>query len=55
MLVRNNATLLPYAQDVGDYILVPDAGDGFMYFLTFLTEITGTLASRGIDWRSYWG
>lgn len=55
MLVRNNATLLPHAPSVGDYILVNDAGDGFMYFLTFLTEITGTLASRGIDWRSYWG
>ena len=55
ILIRNNGTLIPHEPGVGDYKFVSDAGDGFMYFLTFLTEITGTLAARGVQWRSYWG
>ena len=55
LLIRNDGTLLPHESDVGEYVLINDAGDGFMFFLTFLTEITGTLASRGVNWRSYWG
>lgn len=53
LLVRNNGLLLP-KQSEHEYLLVNDPAEGFKFFLTFLTEITGTLSSRGILWRGYW-
>lgn len=55
LLIRNDGMLMQQKSGIGDYVLIQDAGDGFMYFLTFLTEITGTLSSRGVQWRNYWG
>jgi hypothetical protein len=55
LLIRNDGMLVKEQVGVGDYVLIQDAGDGFMFFLTFLTEITGTLSSRGVQWRNYWG
>lgn len=55
LLIRNDGMLVQEQSGVGDYVLIQDAGDGFMCFLTFLTEITGTLSSRGVPWRNYWG
>ena len=53
LLVQNHGFLL---QRTGsdEYIQVSDPAQGFMYFLTFLTEITGTLVSKGVGWRNYW-
>jgi hypothetical protein len=53
LLVRNEGLLLAKQQTGADYINIPDSAHGFMLFLTFLTEITGTLVSRGINWRAY--
>ena len=53
LLIRNNGSLLP-KQNEHQYLLVENPAEGFKYFLTFLTEITGTLSSRGVQWRSYW-
>jgi len=53
LLVRNHGLLVPQ-RDSADYVLVMDAAEGFKRFLTFLTEITGTLAFRGVHWRQYW-
>ena len=53
LLVQNHGFLLPKKQGAG-YILDPSAARGFKAFLTFLTEITGTLASRTVNWRRYW-
>ena len=53
LLVRNNSLLLQ-KQSEHDYILVNNPAEGFKLFLTFLTEITGTLSSRGVLWRNYW-
>lgn len=53
LLVRNHGLLLPQ-QSSHTYVLVPDAAQGFMHFLTYLTEITGTVSSRGVLWRKYW-
>jgi hypothetical protein len=52
LLIQNHGFLVA-RQNVEDYVMVPNPADGFMYFLTFLTEITGTLGSRGVNWRSY--
>ncbi|EKA5635548.1 hypothetical protein OKZ62_001449 [Vibrio navarrensis] len=52
LLIKNHGLLLPQSDNV-DYLLVNDAAEGFKLFLTFLTEITGTLASRGVCWRNY--
>lgn len=53
LLIRNHGLLLPQ-QPSSAYIFIPDAAQGFMCFLTFLTEITGTISSRGVQWRQYW-
>ncbi|MFM7010058.1 MAG: DUF6602 domain-containing protein [Betaproteobacteria bacterium] len=53
LLVKNHGFLLPI-QDDFDYLFVNNPGEGFKFFLTFLTEITGTLSSRGVLWRQYW-
>lgn len=53
LLVRNEGLLLNSVSG-DDYICIPDAGEGFVKFLTFLTEITGTLSSRSVSWRDYW-
>jgi hypothetical protein len=54
LFVRNHGLLLPQ-NGTSDYLSVPEPALGFMHFLTFLTEITGTISSRGVLWRSYWG
>ncbi|GLV22032.1 hypothetical protein TomMM35A_18850 [Sphingobium sp. TomMM35A] len=53
MLVRNEGLLLN-AGTSGRYVQIDDPAKAFMYYLTFLTEITGTLSARGINWRAYW-
>lgn len=53
LLVRNHGLLLAKRGSY-KYLLVDSAVDGFKFFLTFLTEITGTLSSRGVQWRKYW-
>jgi len=54
MLIKNEGFLIPKQNDSSQYLLVNNAEEGFMFFLTFLTEITGTLSSRGVLWRNYW-
>jgi len=53
ILIRNNNLLLPNNQNYSEYIEISDSAKGFMYFMTFLTEITGTLSARGTNWRAY--
>lgn len=53
LLVKNHGFLLP-AQPSDEYLFVNSPAEGFKFFLTFLTEITGTLSSRGVLWRNYW-
>ena len=53
LLIRNHGLLLPQ-QTPHAYLLVPDPAQGFMHFITYLTEITGTISSRGVLWRNYW-
>lgn len=53
LLVRNDGALLQ-KQTNHQYTWLDNPVRGFMYFLTFLTEITGTLSSRGVLWRNYW-
>lgn len=52
LLIKNNGLLVP-KQTEFDYIKVDDPTHGFKYFLIFLTEISGTLSSRGVLWRNY--
>lgn len=52
LLIRNHGLLVPQQEQL-EYLLVDDAAEGFKLFLTFLTEITGTLSGRGIMWRKY--
>ena len=52
LLIKNHGLLVPQNESF-DYLLVDDAAEGFKLFLTFLTEITGTLAGRGVLWRNY--
>lgn len=52
--VRNHGLLLPRTEDY-EHIICDNPAVGFMFFLTFLTEITGTISSRGVQWRNYWG
>ncbi|MFK0298597.1 DUF6602 domain-containing protein [Brevundimonas sp. NPDC090276] len=54
LLVRNEGLLLNVQGSSQAYILINDPAEGFMMFLTFLTEITGTLAHRMVNWRGYW-
>jgi hypothetical protein len=53
LFVRNHGLLLRQ-QPEHTYLLVSGAAQGFTHFLTYLTEITGTLSSRGVLWRNYW-
>jgi hypothetical protein len=53
LMVRNHGLLLP-TQTTADYLVVDGAALGFMFFMTFLTEITSTLTARGVTWRKYW-
>lgn len=53
LLIQNHGLLLTKNSDA-EYMLVNDPAEGFKIFLTFLTEITGTLSSRGVLWRNYW-
>lgn len=59
LLVRNHGLLLGQqgatmaGAPVPGYLIINNAAEGFKYFLTFLTEITGTHAARGVPWRSY--
>lgn len=50
--VRNHGLL---AAKIGssDYLYEPNAAKGFMTFLIFLIEITGTVSARGVLWRNY--
>ncbi len=43
-----------YPNQISSYSMVDKPAEGFMQFLTFLTEITGILSSRGVHWREYW-
>jgi hypothetical protein len=52
LLIRNHGLLTP-KNGAQSYILMNGANQGFAFFLTVLTEITGTLSSRGIQWRRY--
>jgi len=52
LLIRNHGLLIKQQENL-DYLLVDNAAEGFKLFLTFLTEITGTLSGRGIMWRNY--
>ena len=53
LLIRNHGLLLQ-KQSEHEFLPVNNPAEGFKFFLTFLTEITGTLSSRGILWRNYW-
>ncbi|WP_311272116.1 MULTISPECIES: DUF6602 domain-containing protein [unclassified Rhizobium] len=53
MLIKNEGLLLGKS-GVEDFITIDDPARALMMFLTFLTEITSTLAGRGINWRGYW-
>ncbi|MES3008845.1 MAG: DUF6602 domain-containing protein [Pseudomonadota bacterium] len=52
LLIKNHG-LLVQVQGNTEYLLVDNAAEGFKLFLTFLTEITGTLSARGVMWRNY--
>lgn len=54
LLVRNHGLLVDNVANGVIYVRYNDAAEGFRMFLTFLTEITGTLSARGVAWRSYW-
>jgi len=53
LLVQNHGLLLR-EKSGAEYILIDNPAEGFKVFLTFLTEITGTLSARGVRWRNYW-
>lgn len=53
LLVINNGTILPIDKGFGSYIEVKGAAKGLANFLIFLTEITGALISRSVNWRAY--
>ena len=52
LLIKNHGLLVQEQGDI-EYVLVDNAAEGFKMFLTFLTEITGTLSARGVLWRKY--
>lgn len=52
IMVKNGGLLPP--EGIGDWRVIDDPAVGFMVFLTVLTEITGTLTARGVNWRAYW-
>jgi len=53
LLIQNHRLLLEKSGDEA-YRLIDNPAEGFKVFLTFLTEITGTLSARGVYWRRYW-
>lgn len=53
LLIQNHELLFP-KQEQAEYLIIGNAAEGFKILLTFLTEITGTLSSRIINWREYW-
>ena len=53
ILVRNNGFLLTKGGP-GEYLEIASPAKGLKMFFTFLTEISGTLAARGVAWRNYW-
>lgn len=52
LLIRNHGLLIQ-KQSHHEYILINEAPQGLELFLIFLTEITGTLSSKAVLWRSY--
>ncbi|MEZ8060449.1 DUF6602 domain-containing protein [Vibrio splendidus] len=52
LLVKNHGFLIPKQQGK-TFLAHENPGKGFMFFLTFLIEITGTLGARSVFWRSY--
>lgn len=52
ILIRNNGELMPKDGD-NAYRVFPDRAFGFAFFLTFLTEIVGSMETRGVNWRAY--
>ncbi|AYO09623.1 hypothetical protein D0784_09515 [Vibrio campbellii] len=53
LLVINNGTILDLDSNAGAYIEISGAGKGLAQFLIYLTEITGVLMARTVDWRKY--
>lgn len=53
LLIRNEGLLVDNQGSSASYLVIDGPAEGFMMFLTFLTEITGTLAHRMVDWRAY--
>ncbi len=55
LMVKNHGLLLPQKPPEFDYVIFNvTPADGFKLFLTFLSEITGTISARGVNWRKYW-
>jgi hypothetical protein len=55
LMVKNHGLLAPQHPPQFDYVIYSEAAaEGFKLFLTFLTEITGTISARGVNWRKYW-
>ena len=52
MLVKNSGYIIARSGSE-PYVELYDPAEGFMLLLIVLTEITGTIVSRGIDWRAY--
>ncbi len=52
LLMRNHGLLVD-EQGETEYLMENNPAVGFKLFLTYLTEITGTLSARGVNWRSY--
>lgn len=53
LLVRNHG-LLCEEKPGHVYLTVDDPAAGFKHFLTFLTQVTGKVLARGVDWTRYW-
>ena len=56
LFVRNHRMLVPQQAEQSQhmYLHSNNPAEGFRMFLTFLTEITGTVSGRAVDWRTYW-
>ena len=52
-VVRGDGTLLG-DDGATELVCEPDPARAFMYFLTFLVEITASSSVRSTDWREYW-
>ncbi|HHG3370011.1 DUF6602 domain-containing protein [Vibrio parahaemolyticus] len=53
LLVINNGTILPKDPNFDDYIEIKGASKGLARFILILTEVTGALISRQVNWGSY--